>query len=251
MLSRGKVIARLEGAALEAATHGGKLEFRDPVPDTPVGTTPPTIWYAVRSRRQDGTTSALSNIIGGKPQPVPPAVTGLASAVDKDGITLTWDANEGFTYVVERREAGASSWEDLTPTDLTEPKYVDRTALQGKAWQYRVRASKSYLWGPPTAAVDVPYPDVYPPPPPAAFVCLPEPGRVELRWEASPEPDVHYRVRRRLAGAPEWTMIADGMTGRQVIDSAPPTGQVEYAVKAVDAAGNESEAVSCTVRNTP
>jgi hypothetical protein len=250
MLARGKVIARLEGASLDAATHGGKLVYRDPLPDVPAGTTPPTIWYAVRSRRRDGTPSALSNIISGKVQPVPPPISGLAAVAAKDGITLTWDAQEGFSYVVERRESGAASWDLLTSTELTEPKLVDTSAAQGKTWQYRVRASKIYVWGPPTAPVAVPYPDIYPPPPPVAFVCLPEPGRVVLRWEPSPESGVRYRVERRVGDAGTWVRLADGVTGNEVIDSAPPSGDVNYVVKAVDDAGNESEAVSCAVRMT-
>ena len=248
MLSRGKLLARLQGAGLQAATRGRMLTYSDPLPAVEPGTTPPTLWYAVRTRRTDGTPSALSNIVSWQPQPVPARVEGLTATPQVDGIAVSWTAVDDAEYRVERREAPGGDWGPVSPQDLRTASFLDTTAAQGVSWQYRVRAVVKATWGPPSAEVTVPYPDVYPPPAVTSFICLPEPGRVILRWEASPEPGVHYAVFRRAAGATAWTELERRTTATEYLDPAPPTGQLEYAIRAVDAAGNQSEAATCTVR---
>jgi hypothetical protein len=250
MLSRGRIVATLEGKGLENATEGDKLVYRDPLPAVPTGTTPPTYGYAVRSRRRDGTTSALSNIVGLQPHAVPPAVKGLEVRMSESGITVTWQGEEGEAYLVERRSAAGGGWEVISKEPLKEPTFTDGTAAQGTTWQYRVRVVKDGVWGPPTPTLEVPYPDVYPPPLPAAMVCLPEPARVLIRWEPSSEAGTHYTVLRRRSGSADWTTLAADLTGLEYADAAPEPGETEYAVRAVDPAGNASEPVTCTVRVT-
>jgi len=247
LLARGETIAHLEGDALQQATRGGKLEFRDPLPAYAAGTTPPTLWYAVRSRRADGTVSALSNIAGGQPQPVPPAVTGADATPEAAGISLAWEAIEGATYVVERRESAAAPWEALVEAPLAEAAYLDRSAVQGQTWRYRVRVANGPIWGPPTAELAVPYPDVYPPPAVRSFVCLPEPGRVVLRWEPPSGSGLRFTVVRRVAGG-EWEAISTAVSVLETIDAAPPDGSLEYGVRVLDLAGNESDVTRCQTR---
>ena len=248
MLSRGKLLARLEGKGLEEATRGGMLTYADPLPAVEPGTTPPTLWYAVRTRRTDGTPSALSNIVAWQPRPVPARVEGVTAEPEAEGIRLTWNAVDDASYRVERREAAAGAWGAVSPPDLTGTAFLDASATQGIEWRYRVRAVVKDTWGPPSAAVTVPYPDVYPPAAVPSFICLPEPGRVVLRWEASPEPGVRYAVFRRPRGAATWTELERGTTSTEFEDPSPPGGELEYAIRAVDAAGNQSEAATCTVR---
>jgi hypothetical protein len=170
--------------------------------------------------------------------------------VSESGITLTWKGSEGEEYVVERRAAASGSWEVLTKEPLKEPTFDDTSAAQGATWAYRARVVKDGVWGPPTPALEVAYPDVYPPPPPEAMVCLPEPGRVLLRWEPSTETDVRYTVLRRSAGSADWTTLAADLTALELTDASPGAGELEYAVEAVDPAGNTSERATCTVRVT-
>ncbi len=248
MLSRGKLLARLECKGLEAATRGRLLTYSDPLPAVEPGTTPPTLWYAVRTRRTDGTPSALSNIVSWQPRPVPAQVEGLAAEPEADGIALTWNAVDDASFRVERCEVAGGSWEAVSPPDLARTTFLDASATQGIQWRYRVRAVVKDTWGPPSAEVTVPYPDVYPPASVASFICLPEPGRVILRWEASPEPGVRYAVFRRPRGSETWTALERGTGATEFVDPSPPEGELEYAIRAVDAAGNQSEAATCTVR---
>lgn len=248
LLARGEIIARLEGEALERATRGGRLEYRDPLPAYPAGSAPPTLWYAVRSRRADGTASALSNIAGGQPQPVPPPLGEVAAVAEEGGIRLSWEAIEDATYLIERRGSEAAPWDPVATPPSAKPSYVDTGAAQGQVWRYRVRVVNGPIWGPPSDEVVVPYPDVYPPPPVRSLVCLPEPGRVVLRWEPPAESGVRYTVSRRLRGDAEWTDLATAFAGLQAVDSAPPDGQLEYGVRTIDPAGNESAVSACTTR---
>ncbi|HUK14176.1 MAG TPA: hypothetical protein VLW17_12815 [Thermoanaerobaculaceae bacterium] len=247
LLTRGKLAVRLEGDSLRAATRGTKLLYRDTLPEVKAGTSPPTLWYAVRSRRRDGTASALSNIATWQPKPVPPTPSGLAAVPDATGIALSWDEVPEFTYVVERRASHAASWDVISPIGLKDPTFRDTTAKQGESWTYRVRSYKDRTVSPPTPELEVPYPDVYPPPPASTLVCLPEPGDVRLQWAPSTEAGVVYRVDRR-EGEGEWTTVAAKVAAVEYVDVAPPAGQVEYAVRAVDAAGNQSDAVTCKAR---
>jgi nitrous oxide reductase accessory protein NosL len=247
MLGRGTLIVRLEGEALVGATRGGKLEYRDPLPALPVGGRPLPLWYAVRSRRRDGTVSALSNVVSWQPRAVPAVVTGLQAEPREDGITLRWAEATGAAYVVQRQREGDSVWEIASPIGITTTQFLDASARQGQVWRYRVRAIVKAAVGPTGAEVVVPYPDVYPPAAVTGLVCLPEPESVRLRWDSATEPRVTYLVLRRL-GSGDWVRLAAALQVAEYADAAPPGGEVAYAVKAVDEAGNQSAPTMCSVR---
>ncbi|HVN74971.1 MAG TPA: fibronectin type III domain-containing protein [Thermoanaerobaculaceae bacterium] len=250
MLGRGKLVARLEGESLQAATRGKSLTYRERLPEVAAGTSPPTLWYAVRSRRQDGTSSALSNFLSWQPQPVPPTPTSLVADPHADGISLSWDSVPGVTYIVERRASKAAGWEFLQPLGIEKPTYLDTKAEQGQTWWYRVRSyvkTAVSTVSPPTPEVEVPYPDIYPPPPVASLLCLPEPSLVRLRWDPSPEAGARYKIFRRVTGG-AWQHLEEAFAGTEYTDSSPPGAEVEYAVKAIDKVGNQSDAVYCKVR---
>jgi hypothetical protein len=251
MLARGKLIAKLAGESLKAATRGSRLEFRDPIPSPAEGSsTPPTLWYAVRTVRRDGTASALSNIVVHQVEKVPPPVTGFTAKPGADGIALSWDAIAGVRYVLERRNAAGGTWRDHEPLITEQTSVVDKTAQQGQTWQYRIRSLEGKTTGPISQVVEVNYLDVYPPPPPASLICLPQPDVVRLRWDPSPEGGVTYSVSRRQDEA-EWHELGHAIQATEFADGKPPEGSAAYSVRAVDAAGNQSDAVTCTVRVGP
>jgi hypothetical protein len=247
LLSRGKLIARLEGASLQAATRGSSLVYRDKLPPIPAGGAPPTFWYAVRSRRKDGTASALSNVVTWEVRPVPPTPTGFKATPQEDGIALSWEEVPGYTYVVERRPSKEAAWEPVSKIGIETPSFLDTSARQGQTLYYEVRSFRKLAASVPSPELEVPYPDVYPPPKVTGLICLPEPGLVRLRWDASPESDVTYKVFRRV-GEGGWQHLEEALAATEYTDTDPPTGEVEYAVKAVDAAGNQSEAAYCRAR---
>ena len=247
LLGRGTIATRLEGQSLQDATRGSKLEFRERLPVVPPGTTMPVLWYALRSRRLDGTPSALSNIVTWKEQGVPTTPGGLVAHPERAGITLSWEEVSGTAYVVERRPGPGGAWEVASPVGVEKTSWTDTKAIQGDSWTYRVRALVNGTVSPPSAELVVPYPDVYPPTSVSAFICLPEPGTVRLRWDPSAESVATYAVVRRVPRG-EWQPLAGGLTESEFVDERPPLGDIEYAVRVIDAAGNQSEPVTCRTR---
>ena len=250
MLSRGKLVARLEGPTLEAATRGSRLRYAETLPDVQPGSASSTFWYAVRSRRRDGTNSALSNIATWQMQPVPALVRGLVATPRADGIALSWESVAGASYVVERRSDAGGAWQVIAPLSLSQASYLDEEAAQGQTWRYRVRSLQRATAGPIGDEVVVPYPDTFPPAAVAALLCLPESGAVRLRWDQVAEPGVSYQVSRRRPGG-EWEEITGAGAATETVDAAAGPGEVEYAVRAVDKAGNRSEPTQCSTRVEP
>jgi predicted small lipoprotein YifL len=248
VLGRGEVIARLRKEELHAATRGPRLELTDPLP-APAAGVPSTLWYAVRTRRQDGTPSALSNVAAVSPRPAPAAPQGLRAAPEAGGIRLSWDEVQGAAYLVERRPADEEEWVAM-PEPLPQATILDSGAAQGRSWLYRVRAVADGVRGPAGDTVRVDYRDIYPPPPVAALICLPEANNVRLVWESVDEPGVIYRVFRQQPGR-RWIRLHEGATELAFADEDPPVGPLTYAVKAVDAHGNESADARCEVRIGP
>ena len=247
LLTRGTVVARLEGESLREATRGAALVHGDPLPPQAESASS-TYWYAVRSRRRDGTPSALSNVVSWRPRPVPAVVVGLAAKPGADGITLSWPAEPGNAYLIERRaQAAAAPWELIVPTGVAGAGFTDLTATQQQTWRYRVRAVADGVRGPASAEIEIPYPDVYPPAPAESLLCLPEATLVRISWQASPEPGVHYALFRRI-GEGNWEQVLPFTTGTEHVDRDPPAGELTYAVKTYDAETNEAPPAFCTAR---
>lgn len=251
MLARGRLLLRLEGETLIRATRGDRLQVRDQLDVPGPGGARSAWWYAVRSRRRDGTPSGLSNVVTWQPQPVPPQVTGLAASVSGEGVFLSWQPVEGAGYLVERRPEEGAPWEVISPAGMVETGFHDAAAQPGASWWYRVRTVIGETLSPPDVPIEVPFPDVYPPSEVTGFICLPEPARVRLQWDRIPETGVTYTVFRRPRGTDRWQQLARRTGDVEHVDDTPPAGPVEYAVKAVDQAGNESEAVYCQVQVAP
>ncbi|MFZ5786453.1 MAG: fibronectin type III domain-containing protein [Acidobacteriota bacterium] len=249
ILTRGALVARLEGATLERATRGSALAHGDQLEPIPAGTVPSSLWYAVRTRRRDGTPSALSNIVTWKPRVPPPAVEGVAGTPGAEGISLSWGARSAETYRVERRAAEGGSWETIA-TEVAAETFTDGGAPQGRSWRYRVRAETAGVRGAPSAEIEVAHPDVYPPPLVTGLLCLPETTAVRLRWDPSPESGIRYKVFRRQGEQP-WDHLEEELDAVEYTDANPYAAETMYVVKAMDVAGNQSEAVRCTVRPGP
>ena len=250
MRSRGERIARLDREALEAHTRGPELLYRDDLLAwyrEHADRMPLVLWYAVRTRCCGGRLSEFSNIARLVPRTPPEAPAWAGYETGPGGITLRW---EGDGAVLVERRAGEEPWRRVTPEPVRGGSWEDTTAAQGVTWRYRLRAVEGAdaapVIGSPGPVLEVPYPDVYPPEPPGSFVCLPEPGLVRLRWEPSAGA-AFYRIFRRRGERGGWDRLDWHHTGPlSFVDRTPPRGEVTYAIKAVDAAGNESEAAVCT-----
>ncbi len=249
---RGEIIASLEGDGLDRATQGSMLVFEDALGDrvtaaTGAESSDTVIWYAVRSVCCRGRHSDFSNIVRVVPLPAPSAPEGLEIVAERGGPQLQWTAIEGQKVLVERSSDG-QAWEVVSPSPLIEGEWVDVNAVQGKTWYYRLRSviartdGTIIRKGAPGSSVRVDFPDLYPPGSPIDLVCLPEAGRVRLRWRAA-DGATGYSIERQHRKETE--MLAEAISEISFVDEKPPSGTVKYTVWAVDAAGNRSEPSSC------
>jgi predicted small lipoprotein YifL len=252
--ARAERVVELDAATIAAATRGDQLEVRRDLgwwfeARSAGGDEAPAevLWFAVRSVCCRGRQSDWSNIGRVVPREPPVAPVGLAAEAEPAGVRLSWAPDEGAMYRVERRlEDG--NWSTLTEEPLPLPEWTDATASQDATWTYRVRVVAAVegggtVLGVPSAPLAVEFPDIYPPPPPRELICLPEGQRVRLRWAAVPEAET-YRVVRQFAERAE-KVLDDAVATPAFIDEEPPVGRLLYHVRAVDAAGNQSDAASC------
>ncbi|NOZ79455.1 MAG: hypothetical protein GXP48_09830 [Acidobacteria bacterium] len=250
LLAKGRRVARLHGADLQRATRGPKLVYRDDLATwyrKNHDRMPLIIWYAVRSICCHGHASELSNIVRLRPQAPPSPPSGVTAKARAAGITLSWTPSGANAVIVERSRNG-KAWHTLTPKPIVKPPWQDASAAQGVTWIYRLRSLKTVggvrIVGEPSTPVTIPYPDIYPPQPPVQLICLPETGLVRLRWSAVAGA-AEYRVFRKRKGG-RWHHLDFHVKTHEYTDRRPPQGTLIYAVRAVDAAGNESKPVACT-----
>lgn len=243
VMGQGKLLARLSGKELEQATRGGSLEYRESVEVKP-GQVAGWALYAVRSRKAKGGFSELSNVVAWQPKTPPAPPSAVEAKPSAQGIALTWEPSEEASYRVERQNPDGS-WTILGQTK--EGRFLDATARQGQRYVFRVKTIRGDVVGFPSQPQTVDYQDIYPPAVPSNLLCLPEEGKVALRWDPVAELEVRFKVFRRL-GEGRWVQLAHGTTSTTFVDEKPPLGELTYAVKAVDKAGNESEAATCQAR---
>lgn len=257
---RGEIIARLEGEGLDLATRGSNLELEDDLAPwlsaaAEEETTETVVWYAVRSVCCRGRTSEFSNIARLIPKAVSPAPEGLEVTAERDGPHLQWLPIEGSRVQVERSDDG-QRWEVVSSSPMTESAWVDGGAAQEQTWFYRLRSviaaadGTVIRRGTPGPSVRLDFPDLYPPGKPVDLVCLPEGGRVRLRWRAA-EGATGYSIERKV-GKEAAEVLAEAIAEVFFLDETPPSGNVTYTVRAIDDAGNHSPTVHCrTVVEAP
>jgi len=251
LLANGELLVELDQAGLDAATRGSQLQWRDDLEvwrrDNP-SDEPQVLWYSVRTVCCRGRESSLSNIARLTPIYPPKPPTDLQIEAEADGIRLTWVPHEEYPVIIDR-SPGDGPWTTVSSTPLATGEWLDRRAAQGTSWNYRLRSvsrkeGRPRVVGESGPAAGLHYPDIYAPAAPGDLVCLPEGTQVRLRWRAIDQAE-NYRVYRSTDGA-EQTLIKDGVESSHYEDLAPPPGTSVYEVTAVDAAGNESSASSCT-----
>jgi hypothetical protein len=248
--AQGERIAVLDDAALDAATQGPNLGYRDDLEawrrqhgdELHV-----VLWYAVRTICCGGRASDISNIARLVPQLPPSPPERLTAVPSATGIRLSWLAAANSATLVER-SADGENWQQITPAPVSGSEYHDATARQGQRWSYRLRAvtkkeGEGRVVGDPSDSVTVDYPDSYPPPVPEDLVCLPEETRIRLRWQPVAGADA-YVIERQVEGM-RWRTLAAAHPERRFEDVDPPVGELTYAVRAVDSAGNRSDPVTC------
>jgi hypothetical protein len=247
---QGELLRTLDRRAIERATRGPVLELRDDLEtwyEENRQRMPLVVWYAIRTVCCGGRVSSFSNIARLEPQPPPAPPAGLTLSPSEEGIVLTWQAEAGLSTIIERSLDGRS-WHSISGDPVVETTFTDRAARQGVTWWYRLLAVRQLegggrVIGDPGPALELEYADSYPPPAPANVVCLPEAEIVRLRWDPVAGA-VSYRIFRQREGD-SWRPLGL-VSSHSFEDRKPQVGNLTYAVKAVDGAGNESEASTCT-----
>jgi len=248
--SHGKLLLSLDPTALEQATRGPQLEVRDDLKawyEQNKERMPLVIWYTVRTACCQEQLSRWSNIARLEPRLPPPPPQGLVLQTKAECILVTWEPPEAVATIVER-SSDQQQWRAVTPQPTTDASFCDRGARQGSTWYYRLRAvhvtgQKGMVIGDPGRVVGIDYPDIYALGPVPRLVCLPEGDAVRLRWDRVAGA-AGYRIFRHREGE-SWRQLGL-VTGREYQDLRPPIGNLEYAVKTVDDAGNDSEPLTCT-----
>jgi hypothetical protein len=251
--SQGEIVVTLDPDALRAATHGRELVYRDDLEQwrrgLDGGGESTVVWYGVRTiccRKQK---SELSNVARLVPAEAPPPPTDLHLEAGADGIDLQWTPAPELKTRVERSPDGAL-WTSVTDEPVAGGSWRDSTAAQGSSWSYRLRSVAAVngggqVVGDPSPPQRVDHPDTYPPPPPGDVVCLPEGALVRVRWAAVPGAREYVVSRRGSGGAAE--ELATAVESTELVDPAPPLGEIVYLVAAKDGVGNTSAASTCTV----
>jgi len=252
-----KLVQKIEGADLTAATEGSRVSVLLPLPETPAGAAPQVLYFAVRTLGKSGDRSELSNIASLVPKTPPKAPERVSVTPRGDGILVEWLAVEGATgYNVYRRDAQERAYgRPIHTAGPQERSWLDNTAKFGQSYIYTVTAlaqQEPVVESAVTSEHEVRYVDRFPPPAATELVALAEPGRVRLVWRASEADDLAgYLVYRRAgdAGAFE-RLTAKPVEAAEYVDKVVQGGKsYTYRVTAVDQAGNES-APSGEVRTT-
>jgi hypothetical protein len=186
--------------------------------------------------------------------PNPPLDLRITAAENR--VELHWDAPaaniDGSApaafkgYNVYRAEAGGPPVR-LNGKPFPERAFDDTDFVFGKTYTYVVRASVSgeepYAESADSPTAVVTPKDVFPPAVPGGLTAASGGSVIMLLWEAGREPDLAgYRVWRRIAGKGSF----ESLTARPVAENTYSDGaaargvRYEYAVSAVDKAGNES-----------
>ena len=180
---------------------------------------------------------------------IPPASPRGLKAVWKEGaVVLSWSpvqtledgspANLPVAYLVQRRRAGAREWRKVA--QVKAPPYRDASVEPGIVYTYRIVPFITHLSarieGPPSGPVRPTALDITPPAPPKGLVASVTPRGVELRWRASPEPDLAgYYVYRRERRGPMIRLNHRPLTEPLFLDrTLLPPGIYSYTVTAVD-----------------
>ncbi len=232
----GRDIAVVAGGRLAGKAPGDRFELRLPIEDWKLGR---TVILAMTASNRAGRAAGYSNQV--KLHPIkPPAAAALSEpVVTQDGIALAWTSPGGAdSYVIERRAADEP---DFTPVARAgQTRFVDQGVRWGRRHEYRIRSftktAADEAEGRLSATAAVTPTDVFPPVAPQGLRAVSTETSVELSWSLNREAD--------LAG---YRVLRDGQAVSEIIEragfsdkQAAAGREHEYAVIAIDSAGNQS-----------
>ena len=238
---------------------------------------PTRLRYAIRYVNSAGQRAAYSNFFLMEPAAKvaePPTVIKTGNEYSETAITITWVAPtkniDGSTpvnllgYNVYRTNPSQPEAEPkpLNPEPVTGTQYPDKKFKFGEKYVYFVRSVSLGTEGKQVESVDsnslpLTQDDKYKPAPPEGLQLGIAPGKLSLFWAANSEPDLAgYIVFRSMdANLPQdkWTRLTKTLyTKTTFTDENVETGKTYYYyVKAVDNAGNISDASKIVSETAP
>jgi len=216
-------------------------------------------YYRVAAYDQSGYLGGWSQTLSQAWGWLPRAPGQLQAAPGDKVVSLSWSpvtalqdgspARDLAGYVVYRR-SGQGSWIRVTPAPVAADNFQDVAVLNDVEYTYKIQAVRR-LGDDLLASLDSPsrtaMPEKRTPPPPVLnLLAVATSQGVELRWEASPVPDVAgYRVYRRLAGEEKYSGITPELIKKPyLVDSQVRRGQTYYYyVTAVDDSPRANESM--------
>ncbi|TAM84234.1 MAG: hypothetical protein EPN47_02655 [Acidobacteria bacterium] len=200
--------------------------------------------------------SAPSNIAQATLLDAATPVVNLAVKPTQDALMLTWDKpGETLTAVPPSHISAYRVYQSATGKpgsfkllgEAQSNQFADRSFQFGQEYHFRVSAvttvGKDSAESELSAPVSITPRDVFPPPVPTGLTAVNTAGAVDLLWNASSGNDLAgYNIYRNDGGGP-FERINKGLTPTPIFhDSTVSPGHIyEYAVTAVDLAGNESD----------
>jgi uncharacterized protein len=206
--------------------------------------------YRVAAYGQGGGLGSWSSVLSHAWGVLPRAPAALTAEGKDREVRLSWNEVRSLQdgtpirdlagYAVYR-QVGRGDWQRLNPTPLAANHYQDVAVKNEVEYTYKTRAVRQlghYELESPDSPTRTVIPRKFTPPPPLLNLVAAITGRgVELRWDASPAPDLAgYRVYRRLAGEAKPVRLNPELLRQPYfVDSQVSRGQTYYyMVTAVD-----------------
>ncbi|ELW57726.1 Immunoglobulin-like and fibronectin type III domain-containing protein 1 [Tupaia chinensis] len=175
--------------------------------------------YSVTLRSEGGSVQAqLTLQVLDKPRP--PQGPLEVQDCGRAGVCLRWqpprdDGGQPVVhYVVERRQAGRSTWLKVAEPPADSTTFTDAHVEQGRKYTFRVRAVTSEGVGEPLESQEVLVaPEALPRPPSAPVIVKASSQGITLTWTAPRGPGsahiLGYLVEKRKKGSNTWTAVSD------------------------------------------
>jgi hypothetical protein len=206
--------------------------------------------YRVAAYGQGGGLGSWSPVLSHAWGVLPQAPATLTAEAKDREVRLAWPAVRSLEdgapardlagYAVYR-QTDRGDWQRLNPTPLAVNRYQDVAVKNEVEYTYKTRAVRQlgqYTLESPDSPTRTVIPQKFTPPPPLLNLVGAITGKgVELRWDASPAPDLAgYRVYRRSSGeAKPVRLTRELLRQPYFVDSQVSRGQIYYyTVTAVD-----------------
>lgn len=212
--------------------------------------------FSLRVRGKGRRKSEFSRLLSVKPAVISMPPREVKASLFQDRIEISWKAaDKNFDQTSPARFKGYNvyrSEEKEQPRRLNEKlvkeeKFIDDNFLLGKVYHYFVRASLTepplFMESEDSDVVEVQAEDIFAPAAPSGLISIAAESTISLTWDSNTEADLAgYRVWRRMEGESDFKLLTLQLIRANAFSdaTAEKNKRYDYAVTALDKAGNES-----------